>query len=194
MKSQRATTPATTCLSTSTPTLSGIVLHFLTNHTHTSDTRWVSFHQSYPEPLVRLQKDYWDPLLTWARDTFDVELLTSNSLLFNAQPEATKRELDKVLQGFDPWQLAGCVSFVVLSHRPFIYVLCTAMERVTLTTKSFIIALAVVHGRINAEQAALASQVEVASQIERWGEVEDCTYIYFFVQPSRFTTETSSRR
>ena len=143
---------------------------------------------------MRLQKDYWDPLLTWARDTFDVELLTSNSLLFNAQPEATKRELDKVLQGFDPWQLAGCVSFVVLSHRPFIYVLCTAMERVTLTTKSFIIALAVVHGRINAEQAALASQVEVASQIERWGEVEDCTYIYFFVQPSRFTTETSSRR
>ena len=51
-----------------------------------------------------------------------------------------------------------------------------AMERATYTTKSFIIALALVHGRINAEQAALASQVEVASQIERWGEVEDCVY------------------
>ena len=54
------------------------------------------------------------------------------------------------------------------------------MERVTFTTKSFIIALALVHGRINAEQAALASQVEVASQIERWGEVEDCTYAHHF--------------
>ena len=54
------------------------------------------------------------------------------------------------------------------------------MERVTFTTKSFIIALALVHGRINAEQAALASQVEVASQIERWGEVEDCTYAHRF--------------
>lgn len=171
-----------------------MVSHFLTNHTHTSDTRWVSFHQSYPEPLVRLQKDYWDPLLTWARDTFGVELLTSNSLLLNAQPEATKRKLDKVLQGLDPWQLAGCVFFVVLPHRLFIYVLWTAMERVTFTTKSFIIALALVHGHITAEQAALASQVEVASQIERWGEVEDCTYIYLFVQPLRFTTETSSRR
>lgn len=53
------------------------------------------------------------------------------------------------------------------------------MERVTLTTKSFIIALALVHGRITAEQAALASQVEVASQIERWGEVEDCSYFTF---------------
>jgi ATP synthase F1 complex assembly factor 2 len=54
------------------------------------------------------------------------------------------------------------------------------MERVTFTTKSFIIALALVHGSINAEQAALASQVEVASQIERWGEVEDCMYAHRF--------------
>lgn len=90
----------------------------LTNLTYSPDTRLVSFHQSYPEPLVRLQKDYWDPLLTWARDTFDVELLTSDSLLFNAQPEATKRKFEKVLQGLDPWQMAGCVSFIVLSHRP----------------------------------------------------------------------------
>jgi ATP synthase mitochondrial F1 complex assembly factor 2 len=55
------------------------------------------------------------------------------------------------------------------------------MERATYTTKSFIIALALVNGRITAEQAALASQVEVASQIERWGEVEDCAYVYRFV-------------
>jgi len=118
------------------------------------DTDTICFHQEYPESLVRLQKEHWDPLLTWARDTFDIELLTSDTLLLNAQPEATKRKLDKVLQGFDPWQMA-------------------AMERVTYTTKSFIIALALVHGRISAEQAALTSQVEVASQIERWGEVED---------------------
>ncbi|KAH9999123.1 ATP12-domain-containing protein [Russula vinacea] len=108
----------------------------------------------YPESLVRLQNEHWDPLLNWARDTFDIELLTSDSLSLNVQPEATKRKLDDVLQGFDPWKMA-------------------AMERVTFTTKSFIIALALVHGRITAEQAALASQVEVASQIERWGEVED---------------------
>jgi ATP synthase F1 complex assembly factor 2 len=162
----------------------------LTNRTHLPDTRCVSFHQGYPEPLVRLQNDHWDPLLTWARNTFDVEILTSNSLLLNAQPEATKRKLGNVLQGFDPWQMAGCVSFVVLSYGSFKYVLWTAMERVTFTTKSFIIALALVHGHITAEQAALASQVEVASQIERWGEVEDCTYIYFFAIPTIPTSET----
>lgn len=64
------------------------------------------------------------------------------------------------------------------------------MERVTFTTKSFIIALALVHGRINAEQAALASQVEVASQIERWGEVEDCTYAHRSVHPTRLNSDT----
>lgn len=83
------------------------------NSNHSPDLRWFSFHQEHPEPLVRLQKDHWDPLLTWARDTFDIELLTSNSLLLNAQPEATKRKLDEVLQGFDPWQMAGCVSSIV---------------------------------------------------------------------------------
>jgi chaperone required for assembly of F1-ATPase len=83
-----------------------------TNHTHSPDTRWVSFRQEHPEALVRLQKDHWDPLLTWARDTFDIELLTTDSLLLNAQPEATKRKLDKVLQGLDPWKMAGCVSFI----------------------------------------------------------------------------------
>lgn len=49
------------------------------------------------------------------------------------------------------------------------------MERVTYTAKSFLIALALVHKRISVEQAARAAQVEVSSQIERWGEVEDCT-------------------
>lgn len=48
------------------------------------------------------------------------------------------------------------------------------MERVTYVTKSFLIALALVKRHLTAEQAALAAQVEVASQIERWGEVEDC--------------------
>lgn len=48
-----------------------------------------------------------------------------------------------------------------------------AFERAAYATKSFVIALALIKGRLTAEQAALASHAEVASQIERWGEVED---------------------
>ena len=47
------------------------------------------------------------------------------------------------------------------------------MERATYTSKSFLIALALVKRHIDVDQAAQAAHVEVNSQIERWGEVED---------------------
>jgi ATP synthase F1 complex assembly factor 2 len=50
------------------------------------------------------------------------------------------------------------------------------MERATYSTKSFVIAMALVLRHLTPEQAALAASVEVNSQIERWGEVEDSEY------------------
>ena len=52
-----------------------------------------------------------------------------------------------------------------------------AMERATYTSKSFLIALALVKRQIDVDQAAQAAHVEVNSQIERWGEVEDSALI-----------------
>jgi len=48
-----------------------------------------------------------------------------------------------------------------------------AFERAVYSSKSFIIALALVKGRLGVEEASLASSVEVDAQIEKWGEVED---------------------
>lgn len=48
-----------------------------------------------------------------------------------------------------------------------------ALERATLSTKSFIIGLAVVKKHLTVEEAAQAASAEVNSQIEVWGEVED---------------------
>lgn len=50
-----------------------------------------------------------------------------------------------------------------------------ALERAVYATKSFIIGLALVKRHITAEQASEASHVEVNSQIQNWGMVEDCT-------------------
>lgn len=44
-----------------------------------------------------------------------------------------------------------------------------------MSTKSFLIGLAVVKRYLNVEQAAQAASVEVDSQIQVWGEVEDST-------------------
>jgi len=113
-----------------------------------------SFFQDEPPLLVVLQDRHWEPLLDWARSTFDVEINKFESLLYNSQPEATKTKFDQLLQSFDAWEMA-------------------AMERAVYTTKSFIVALALVKRHLTAEQAAETAHVEVNSQIERWGEVED---------------------
>ncbi|EIW84993.1 ATP12-domain-containing protein [Coniophora puteana RWD-64-598 SS2] len=123
----------------------------LLDYLHT-DT--ICFQNDDPPQLVELQTKYWDPLLDWARKTFDIDLQVSSSILFSSQSEETARKLGEILAKMDPWELA-------------------VMERATYTTKSFIISLALIKGHLTAEQAALASQVEVASQIQRWGEVED---------------------
>ncbi|KAG9226434.1 hypothetical protein CCMSSC00406_0003313 [Pleurotus cornucopiae] len=118
------------------------------------DTDTICFHQEEPPLLAELQSTHWVPLLEWARSTFDVEIQTSESILLSEQPEETKRKLGAVLDTFDPWEMA-------------------AMERATYTTKSFLIALALVKKQLSIEQAAKAAQIEVDSQIQRWGEVED---------------------
>lgn len=50
------------------------------------------------------------------------------------------------------------------------------MERATYTSKSFLISLALVKRQIDVDQAAQAAHVEMNSQIERWGEVEDSKF------------------
>jgi hypothetical protein len=59
------------------------------------------------------------------------------------------------------------------------------MERAVYYSKSFIIALAMTKHRLNAEEAAQAALVEVQSQIQRWGEVEDSKspQVFFVAAP-----------
>ncbi|PPQ81207.1 hypothetical protein CVT25_015731 [Psilocybe cyanescens] len=123
----------------------------LVKYIHT-DT--ICFFHDNPEPLERLQTEHWTPLLEWARKTFDVKLDVSNSIMSVRQSKDTEEKMLKVLEPFNHWEMA-------------------AMERATYAAKSLIIALALVKKRISVEEAALAATVEVNSQIERWGEVED---------------------
>ncbi|KAH7922831.1 ATP12-domain-containing protein [Leucogyrophana mollusca] len=118
------------------------------------DTDTICFHHDDPPQLVELQQKYWDPLLDWTRTTFGVDIQVFTSILSHSQPQDTRDKFDAVLAQMDPWELA-------------------VMERATYLTKSFIVALALVKNHLTAEQASLAAQVEVSSQIQRWGEVED---------------------
>lgn len=83
-----------------------------------------------------------------------MDLIAAKGIAPAIQSPETFAKLRIELEKMDIWELA-------------------AFERAVYATKSFVIALALVKGRLTAHDAALASHVEVASQIELWGEVED---------------------
>ncbi|KAI0373317.1 ATP12-domain-containing protein [Pilatotrama ljubarskyi] len=118
------------------------------------ETDTIFYHADEPAVLVELQEAHWKPILDWARETFGVDLKVSDSLFVPSQPPETMKKFEEILSNFSPWEMA-------------------AMERATYTSKSFLIALALIMRRLDVDQAAQAAHVEVNSQIERWGEVED---------------------
>ncbi|KAJ9105624.1 hypothetical protein QFC20_004304 [Naganishia adeliensis] len=106
-----------------------------------------------------LQTEHWDPLHALYKEHHDIEIKTYDTLVLGGgnrfkQDETTKKVLRDIVNGWDSWQIA-------------------ALERATYTTKSFLIAFALVSGKLTVDQAARAAHVEVSSQIELWGEVED---------------------
>ncbi|EGG12972.1 uncharacterized protein MELLADRAFT_32252 [Melampsora larici-populina 98AG31] len=119
------------------------------------DTDTVCFFEEKPQRLVDLQDKHWKPLIEWISQTYSVNLkIHHDSILFAKQSPATKEALRSVVMHFDRLKLAG-------------------FERAVHVTKSFVIALALVEGKLTVDEASDASRVEVLSQIARWGEVED---------------------
>ncbi|ODN83018.1 hypothetical protein L202_01248 [Cryptococcus amylolentus CBS 6039] len=117
-------------------------------------TDTILFPDDDPPPLVRLQKEHWDPLHAWLKEEFGVTLALAEGFGGVSQSEETIGKLRKAVEEMDAWELA-------------------AFERAVYATKSFVISLALLRGHLTAHEAADASHVEVRSQIERWGEVED---------------------
>ncbi|RUS34880.1 hypothetical protein BC938DRAFT_478044 [Jimgerdemannia flammicorona] len=118
------------------------------------DTDTILYHQEYPDSLVALQERDWVPLLDWARREHNIEIVVTTGMVATRQPEETRARLRLELETMDPIELS-------------------AFERACMTSKSFLVALALVKRAVMVEEAARAAQVEVNSQIQRWGMVED---------------------
>ncbi|KAL7750610.1 ATP synthase mitochondrial F1 complex assembly factor 2 [Sorochytrium milnesiophthora] len=114
----------------------------------------ICFHSDFPEVLVQLQTKHWEPLIEWAKNKFGVDIRPAYGLLNSSQPQQTEDTLRQHIERYTPLKLA-------------------AFERATMTAKSFIVGLALVEGHISALEASRAARVELESQIQQWGEVED---------------------
>jgi chaperone required for assembly of F1-ATPase len=74
-----------------------------------------SFHEDFPERLVKLQEDHWEPLLQWVRDKFDVEVRVYEGILNTKQPDATILKLGSVVADYDQFKLAGKFVYLLSS-------------------------------------------------------------------------------
>jgi ATP synthase F1 complex assembly factor 2 len=111
---------------------------------------------------VELQKKHWDPTLKWTSEYFNLPPVRvfTDTLGVN-QDEKVTRALRHHISTYDAWDLA-------------------ALERIVRSSKSFLIGIRLLESikagkeaEFGVTEASEAAEVEVKSQTERWGEVED---------------------
>ncbi|KAI9258555.1 hypothetical protein BY458DRAFT_440765 [Sporodiniella umbellata] len=118
------------------------------------DTDAICYHEEGPESLVELQNRYWQPIVDWVQKSYGVKINTTTDIFAITQPQETKEKLRKVIEAMDALELA-------------------AFEKAVMTSKSFLIGFTLVKNGVSVENAACAAHVEMKSQMDRWGEVED---------------------
>lgn len=113
----------------------------------------VCYFGTHPASLVQLQESRWLPLVEWLQAEKGIELATVSGIQYTQQnPEAVA----KIRQWVDN-----------LSPAEF-----TIVQAVTAATGSVVIALALLSGRITAEEAYLAAAVDEIYQLDTWGADE----------------------
>ncbi len=109
-----------------------------------------------PEGLVRRQEQAWDAALVAIARHFDVAFQPTVGILHQPQPASTLTKLAHALE-----------------DEPLLPL--TAMNAITSITGSGLLAIAVRHGLLDAEQAWRAAHVDEDYNVELWGEVEEIT-------------------
>jgi len=110
------------------------------------------YRADVPRALRERQAEHWDPILVWAREALGAHFKTGDGIVYVAQPEAALRAAGSAIPA-DPWRLG-------------------ALSVVTTLTGSALIALAVLHGKLSADEAWLAAHVDEDWNMEQWGRDE----------------------
>jgi chaperone required for assembly of F1-ATPase len=114
-------------------------------------TDLVCYRAEHPPALAARQHAAWQPLIDWAAGRYDAGLAVTAGILPQPQSPASLKTFAAVVASFDDFRL-------------------TALQALTATCGSLIVALALAEGRIDAETAFDASQLDETFQIEAWGE------------------------
>jgi chaperone required for assembly of F1-ATPase len=116
-----------------------------------TDTVCYRAEPGQPTELIRLQKALWDPLLDWMADRYGARLRITDGVLPITQPREAIEKLTDLVASMDDWHLG-------------------AFQSAAASSGSFVIGLALVEGRIDADGAFAAAELDAGFEIDRWGE------------------------
>jgi chaperone required for assembly of F1-ATPase len=114
-------------------------------------TDLLCYRAAEPPTLAARQQAVWQPLIDWAVLRYDAPLAVTTGVIPRSQTETSLRAFAAAVAQLDDFKL-------------------TALHCVTAACGSLVIGLALIEGRIDAEGAFAASQLDESFQIEAWGE------------------------
>jgi len=114
-------------------------------------TDLVCYRATRPPELIARQQAVWQPLVDWALERYAAPLEVTAGIVPIAQSAASLRAFAAAVDHYDDFALA-------------------ALHLATAACGSLIIALALVEGRLDPDQAFAVSQLDESFQIEKWGE------------------------
>ena len=111
------------------------------------------YRAGHPEALVAREAAHWDPVLLWAAETLGAHFILAEGIVHVRQPDQAVAAARAALPS-DPWAVA-------------------AMHVVTTLTGSALLALALRHGRLTADEVWAAAHVDEDWNVEQWGLDEE---------------------
>jgi chaperone required for assembly of F1-ATPase len=107
------------------------------------------YRAGHPEGLVAREAAHWDPILFWVAETLGAHFMLAEGVMHVRQPPSAIAAARGALPA-DPWAIA-------------------ALHVITALTGSALLALALFHGVIEADQAWAAAHVDEDWNAEKWG-------------------------
>ncbi len=116
-----------------------------------SGTDLLCYRAEQPEGLVERQSLQWDPILTWAAETFGARFILAEGIMHQTQPQTALTAYADALRPYaTPFGLAS-------------------LHTITTLTGSALLAMAFAEKRLSAEEAWTLAHLDEDWQIEHWG-------------------------
>jgi chaperone required for assembly of F1-ATPase len=111
------------------------------------------YRASHPEALIEREAAAWDPVLFWVAEELNAHFILAEGVMHVSQPEQALAAVRAALPA-DSWRVA-------------------ALHMVTTITGSALLALALLRGRLSADEVWAAAFVDENWNAEKWGLDEE---------------------